>query len=215
MPGTQRQSQWLFLGVLVMELTAPGAPVTVAEAIVPEGPARRRTCTPSWTTASTSLTAAWSSAAAMTCGKPGPKLGAVPGRRPTPSGCSGGRPGSCWHTPTTPSWPRCARSAARPRAPTPRMPHPGRPSPNSTGPSPPTASPTSARRWNRTRPNPTSANWPERLAPTDSTSSKDQSRRVQPGSPLTSCRIQRQWPLPGRLPQASTEPATDLRDTAG
>jgi quercetin dioxygenase-like cupin family protein len=37
MPGTQRQSHWLFLGVLVTELTAPGAPVTVAEAIVPEG----------------------------------------------------------------------------------------------------------------------------------------------------------------------------------
>ena len=37
MQGTQRQSQWLFLGVLVTELTAPGAPVTVAEAIVPEG----------------------------------------------------------------------------------------------------------------------------------------------------------------------------------
>ena len=37
MPGTPRQSRWLFLGVLVTELTAPGAPVTVAEAIVPEG----------------------------------------------------------------------------------------------------------------------------------------------------------------------------------
>ncbi|MBV8295224.1 MAG: cupin domain-containing protein [Acidimicrobiia bacterium] len=37
MPGTQRHSPWLFLGVLVTELTAPGAPVTVAEAVVPEG----------------------------------------------------------------------------------------------------------------------------------------------------------------------------------
>ena len=37
MPGSQRQSQRLFLGVLVTELTAPGAPVTVAEAVVPEG----------------------------------------------------------------------------------------------------------------------------------------------------------------------------------
>ena len=37
MPGTQGPREWLFLGVLVKELTAPGAPTTVAEAIVPEG----------------------------------------------------------------------------------------------------------------------------------------------------------------------------------
>ena len=37
MPGTKGPREWLFLGVLVKELTAPGAPTTVAEAIVPEG----------------------------------------------------------------------------------------------------------------------------------------------------------------------------------
>lgn len=37
MPGTPSPSQWLFLGVLVNELTEPGAPVTVAEAVLPEG----------------------------------------------------------------------------------------------------------------------------------------------------------------------------------
>lgn len=37
MPGTPAPRRWLFLGVLVTELTEPGAPVAVAEAIVPEG----------------------------------------------------------------------------------------------------------------------------------------------------------------------------------
>jgi mannose-6-phosphate isomerase-like protein (cupin superfamily) len=37
MPATPRPRRWLFLGVLVNVLTEPGAPVTVAEAIVPEG----------------------------------------------------------------------------------------------------------------------------------------------------------------------------------
>jgi quercetin dioxygenase-like cupin family protein len=37
MPGTPSPRRWLFLGVLVDVLTEPGAPVTVAEAVVPEG----------------------------------------------------------------------------------------------------------------------------------------------------------------------------------
>src|SRR5579859_21294 len=37
MPGTPAPRRWLFLGVLVTELTRPGAPVVVAEAVVPEG----------------------------------------------------------------------------------------------------------------------------------------------------------------------------------
>lgn len=37
MAGTSSPRRWLFLGVLVTELTEPGAPVAVAEAIVPEG----------------------------------------------------------------------------------------------------------------------------------------------------------------------------------
>ena len=37
MPGTAGPRRWLFLGVLVNELTEPGAPVVVAEAVVPEG----------------------------------------------------------------------------------------------------------------------------------------------------------------------------------
>ncbi len=37
MPGTPGPRRWLFLGVLVDVLTEPGAPVTVAEAILPEG----------------------------------------------------------------------------------------------------------------------------------------------------------------------------------
>lgn len=39
MPATAGPRRWLFLGVLVDVLTEPGAPVTVAEAIVPEGAA--------------------------------------------------------------------------------------------------------------------------------------------------------------------------------
>jgi len=37
MPGTPSPRQWLFLGVLIDVLTEPGAPVTVAEGILPEG----------------------------------------------------------------------------------------------------------------------------------------------------------------------------------
>ena len=37
MPGTPSPRRWLFLGVLVDVLTEPGAPVTVAEAVLPEG----------------------------------------------------------------------------------------------------------------------------------------------------------------------------------
>ena len=37
MPGTPSPRRWLFLGVLIDVLTEPGAPVTVAEAVVPEG----------------------------------------------------------------------------------------------------------------------------------------------------------------------------------
>ncbi len=37
MPGTPRPRRWLFLGVLIDVLTGPGAPVTVAEGILPEG----------------------------------------------------------------------------------------------------------------------------------------------------------------------------------
>ena len=37
MSATPSPRRWLFLGVLVNVLTEPGAPVTVAEAIVPEG----------------------------------------------------------------------------------------------------------------------------------------------------------------------------------
>jgi len=37
MAGMPSPRRWLFLGVLIDVLTAPGAPVTVAEAILPEG----------------------------------------------------------------------------------------------------------------------------------------------------------------------------------
>src|SRR5512146_2018096 len=37
MPGTPTPGRWLFLGVLIDVLTEPGAPVTVAEGILPEG----------------------------------------------------------------------------------------------------------------------------------------------------------------------------------
>ena len=37
MPGTPSTRRWLFLGVLIDVLTEPGAPVTVAEGILPEG----------------------------------------------------------------------------------------------------------------------------------------------------------------------------------
>jgi hypothetical protein len=37
MPGTSGPRRWLFLGVLIDVLTEPGAPVTAAEAVVPEG----------------------------------------------------------------------------------------------------------------------------------------------------------------------------------
>jgi len=37
MAGTPSPRRWLFLGVLIDVLTEPGVPVTVAEAIVPEG----------------------------------------------------------------------------------------------------------------------------------------------------------------------------------
>ena len=37
MEPTAGPSRWRFLGVLVEELTAPGSPVTVAEAVLPEG----------------------------------------------------------------------------------------------------------------------------------------------------------------------------------
>jgi quercetin dioxygenase-like cupin family protein len=37
MPATPAPRRWLFLGVLVDVLTEPGAPVTVAEAVLPEG----------------------------------------------------------------------------------------------------------------------------------------------------------------------------------
>ena len=37
MPGAPSPRRWLFLGVLIDVLTEPGAPVTVAEAVVPEG----------------------------------------------------------------------------------------------------------------------------------------------------------------------------------
>lgn len=37
MPGTPSPRRWLFLGVLIDVLTEPGAPVTVAEGILPEG----------------------------------------------------------------------------------------------------------------------------------------------------------------------------------
>lgn len=36
MPATQSPGRWLFLGILVDVLTEPGAPVTVAEATLPE-----------------------------------------------------------------------------------------------------------------------------------------------------------------------------------
>jgi len=37
MPGTPSPRRWRFLGVLIDVLTEPGAPVTVAEGILPEG----------------------------------------------------------------------------------------------------------------------------------------------------------------------------------
>ena len=37
MPRTLSPRRWLFLGVLIDVLTEPGAPVTVAEAVLPEG----------------------------------------------------------------------------------------------------------------------------------------------------------------------------------
>ena len=37
MPGIPIPRRWLFLGVLVNELTEPGAPVVAAEAVAPEG----------------------------------------------------------------------------------------------------------------------------------------------------------------------------------
>ena len=37
MPGTSSPRRWLFLGVLIDVLTEPGAPVTVARAVLPEG----------------------------------------------------------------------------------------------------------------------------------------------------------------------------------
>jgi len=37
MPGTPSPRRWLFLGVLVDVLTEPGAPVTVAQVVLPEG----------------------------------------------------------------------------------------------------------------------------------------------------------------------------------
>lgn len=37
MHGTARPRRWSFLGVLIEELTAPGSPVAVAEAVLPEG----------------------------------------------------------------------------------------------------------------------------------------------------------------------------------
>ncbi len=37
MPVNRTPRRWLFLGVLVDELTGPGAPVTVAEGVAPEG----------------------------------------------------------------------------------------------------------------------------------------------------------------------------------
>jgi hypothetical protein len=37
MPGTATPRRWLFLGVLLDVLTEPGAPVAVAEAVLPEG----------------------------------------------------------------------------------------------------------------------------------------------------------------------------------
>lgn len=37
MPETPGAKRWLFLGVLVDVLTEPGAPVTVAHAVLPEG----------------------------------------------------------------------------------------------------------------------------------------------------------------------------------
>jgi len=37
MPGTPSPGRWLFLGVLIDVLTEPGAPVTVAQAVLPEG----------------------------------------------------------------------------------------------------------------------------------------------------------------------------------
>ena len=37
MPGTARPRRWLFLGVVIDVLTEPGAPVTVAEGVLPEG----------------------------------------------------------------------------------------------------------------------------------------------------------------------------------
>jgi hypothetical protein len=37
MPATPSPRRWLFLGVLIDVLTEPGAPVTVAQAILPEG----------------------------------------------------------------------------------------------------------------------------------------------------------------------------------
>jgi mannose-6-phosphate isomerase-like protein (cupin superfamily) len=36
-PGTPSPRRWLFLGVLIDVLTEPGAPVTVAQAVLPEG----------------------------------------------------------------------------------------------------------------------------------------------------------------------------------
>ena len=59
MPGTPSPRRWLFLGVLIDVLTEPGAPVTVAEGILPEGASRRRMSTRISTTASTSSTAVW------------------------------------------------------------------------------------------------------------------------------------------------------------
>jgi quercetin dioxygenase-like cupin family protein len=37
MPGTPSPRRWLFLGVLIDVLTEPGAPVTVAQAVLPQG----------------------------------------------------------------------------------------------------------------------------------------------------------------------------------
>ena len=37
MPGAPGPTRWLFLGVVIDVLTEPGAPVTVAEAVLPEG----------------------------------------------------------------------------------------------------------------------------------------------------------------------------------
>ena len=190
MPGTPAPRRWLFLGVLVNELTEPGAPVAVAEAIVPEGASPPAHVHAALDDSFYILDGHM----VIHCGddvwQAGPGSWVqFPVGVPHTFRVLGGPAGSCSSMPTTASWPRCARSAARPPAPTSSTPPKAPRWRNWTGRSPLTASPTSARRWNRPRPSASSANWPVRLSPTGSDSSEVSTATLAgcldlPGSPL-------------------------------